>query len=347
MTDAAAPPPRKPRVFATDDPALSVESPAAAPGPAPFDVPPGDGGPQPAALPTAADIKRGIRWGALFLAAMAALASLAASLAFARFVSDALARNDWLGWTATGIAAVGVLAALVIAAREIAGILRLSRLSGLRTDVTAALRDSDTKAERKAVSRLKDLMGSRPDLKWGLARFSEHERDVRDPGDLLRLAERELLTPLDGKARQLIVKSAKRVSMVTALSPFMWAAMLFVLAENLKMLRQLAGLYGGRPGFVGSLRLGKLVVAHIVATGGLAMTDDLLGQFIGQDLLGRLSRRLGEGMFNGALTARIGTAAIEVTRPLPFLEADPVRLRDLMPELLRSWTTKTAPPPRG
>jgi putative membrane protein len=49
----------------------------------------------------------------------------------------------------------------------------------------------------------------------------------------------------------------------------------------------------------------------------------------------RLSRRLGEGAFNGALTARIGTAAIDVTRPMPFLDTDPIRVRDLLPELLR------------
>ena len=66
------------------------------------------------------------------------------------------------------------------------------------------------------------------------------------------------------------------------------------------------------------MRLGRMVFAHIVATGGVAMTDDLLGQFLGQDILRRLSRRLGEGAFNGALTARIGVTALEVIRPMPF-----------------------------
>jgi putative membrane protein len=56
-----------------------------------------------------------------------------------------------------------------------------------------------------------------------------------------------------------------------------------------------------------------------------------------------LSRRLGEGIFNGALTARIGTAAIEVTRPLPFIEARPVRARDFLLELTRR--RETAAPP--
>ncbi len=65
------------------------------------------------------------------------------------------------------------------------------------------------------------------------------------------------------------------------------------------------------------------------------MTDDLLGQFLGQDILRRLSRRLGEGAFNGALTARIGIAAIEVIRPLPFLAAKRPRVREVLGEVLR------------
>jgi putative membrane protein len=111
--------------------------------------------------------------------------------------------------------------------------------------------------------------------------------------------------------------------------------MLYVVVENLRMLRTLSALYGARPGGLGALRLARMVVTHIVATGGLAMTDDLLGQFLGQDLLRRLSRRLGEGAFNGALTARIGTAAIDVVRPLPFLDTRPIRARDLLPDLFR------------
>lgn len=338
-------PPRKPRVFDVDDPAFVVTAgePPRTTGEAATAPPLAD---PPPTVPTARDFKRGIRWGALFLSSMVSLAGLAASLAFARFVSDALARNDWIGWTATGIAAVGLTALAVIVLKEVIGLFRLARLSGLRADIQAALRDRDRSKERTSVTRFKEMMADRPDMKWGLARLAEHEADVGNPGDLLKLTERELIVPLDRSARRLILKSAKRVSMVTALSPFVWVAMVFVLVENLRLLRSLAGLYGGRPGFIGSLRLARLVASHILATGGLAMTDDLIGQFVGQDLLSRLSRRLGEGTFNGAMTARIGTAAIEVTRPLPFLEADPVRARDLLPELLRSWTAKVAPPPQ-
>ena len=73
-----------------------------------------------------------------------------------------------------------------------------------------------------------------------------------------------------------------------------------------------------------------MVVTHIVLTGGIAVGDDLIQQMIGHGLTAKLSARLGEGVFNGALTARIGIAAIDVCRPLPFIEAERPRFRDLV-----------------
>lgn len=282
------------------------------------------------------DLQRGVRWGSLMLSAMFALASLAAGLWFTRFVTVALERQDWVGWVATALMSVIALCLAVLLLRELWGFGRLARLSRLRKAVTEATTTPDPKRERTAVQLLARHYRGRADMKWGLARLKDHAGDVREAGELLRLADRELLQPLDQEARRAILKSSKRVATVTALSPMMWIAVLYVLVENVRMFRAIAGLYGGRPGVFGALRLGRLVVTHIIATGGLAMTDDLLGQFLGQDALRRLSRRLGEGAFNGALTARLGVAAISVIRPLPFLDSEEVRVREIFKELYRS-----------
>ena len=118
--------------------------------------------------------------------------------------------------------------------------------------------------------------------------------------------------------------------------------MSFVLYENLRMLRRVATIYGGRPGLAALFRLASRVLAYVVASGGVALTDDLLGQFIGQGLAKRLSARAGQGMFNGGLTVRLGVATIDLCRPMPFVEAKRPRFRELALEVARGLTGSKA-----
>jgi putative membrane protein len=336
--------PRQPRLFNTDDPHLieepvGVERPANAAEAGPRE----EAGAGEVVRPTLADLSaRGWRWGALFLSAVAGAALLGAAAWLLRLLSAALARDDWLGWSTLALLLIALLAGLMLVVREAVGFSRLSRLNRLRREVDAALASTDAKRERRVALRLVRLYRARADVAWGVRRFREHAGDVRDAGDLLILAEREIIAPLDEAARRLVLNSAKRVASVTALSPMLLIAVGYVLIECLRMLRALATLYGGRPGPMGAMRLAQLVMTHLIATGGIAMTDDLLGQFLGQDLLRRLSRRLGEGAFNGALTARVGVAAIEVLRPLPYLAAKPLRLRDILSEVLKPLFARKA-----
>ena len=296
-------------------------------------------------LPTFEDIGRGIHWGTWLVSAMGALASIAFGLWFSRFVSVAVAREDWIGWISFALAMIILVALVMLILRELIGFVRLRRLGKIRSGAEKALRERNVSEEREVIEAVRRLLAGRSELRWHLARLDEHARDVRDAGDLMRLADRDLMLVLDGEARRLVAKAAKRVTVVTAISPAAFVSVGYVLIENLRLLRNLAGLYGGRPGFAGTARLARMVVTHIVATGSIALTDDLLGQFLGQDLLRRVSRRLGEGVFNGALTARIGAAAVEVTRPLPFIEAPPVRVRDFLGELMRRAPGAETKPP--
>ena len=86
----------------------------------------------------------------------------------------------------------------------------------------------------------------------------------------------------------------------------------------MRMLRQLSSLYGNRPGSLGTFKLLGMIGTNLTVAGGLAISDSLLQQFIGKGVVGRLSTKFGEGMVNGILTARIGLAAMELCRPMPF-----------------------------
>jgi putative membrane protein len=124
---------------------------------------------------------------------------------------------------------------------------------------------------------------------------------------------------LDENAAALIARHARRVTLLTAVTPAAALDILFVAAVNLRMLREIATLYGGRPGAIGTFRLARMVIGQLVVTGGLALSDNLIQHVIGRGLIGRLSARFGEGAVNGILTARIGLAALDLCRPLPFL----------------------------
>ena len=139
-----------------------------------------------------------------------------------------------------------------------------------------------------------------------------------DADAMLGLTEAELLAPLDAAARAEVETAARQVATVTAIVPLALADVATALTANIRMIRRIAEIYGGRAGTLGSLRLARSVMTHLVATGAVAVGDDLIGSVAGGGMLSKVSRRFGEGVINGALTARVGIAAIEVCRPLPF-----------------------------
>jgi putative membrane protein len=334
--------PRRPAAFRLDDPSVSVErtdtgSPRAKTARGRTIVTPEDADPfaPSASLPVTPSAPQRRRWrpGRLFAAAAAALVSLAAGIWVTDFVSGLFARAEWLGWTGLMIAALAGMALLALVAREIAGLMRLARVTRLRAEADEAAARDDREAARDIARRLVALYASRPETARGRASLKAHASEIIDGRDLLRLAEHELMTALDAQARTLITASAQRVSMVTAISPRAIIDVLFVAVEGLRLIRRIGALYGGRPSGLALMRLTRLALGHLAITGGLAMTDGLVHQMVGQGLAARLSARLGEGVINGLMTARIGLAALDVCRPLPWLANRPPGLRDVMSTL--------------
>ena len=122
---------------------------------------------------------------------------------------------------------------------------------------------------------------------------------------------------------------------MTAVSPRAAVDMAFVLFTVVVLVRRLADLYGARPGALGLIRLLRLALTHLAVTGGMAASDSLIQQMLGHGVAAKLSARLGEGVLNGLLTARLGLAAIEVSRPLPFVALPRPAVSDLAGDLLR------------
>jgi putative membrane protein len=287
-------------------------------------------------------LKRGRRWLSMFFAALGGLLALAIGLAIDNLIRDLFARNDWLGWLAVALAAAGGVALVVLVAREIAGILRLRQVNHIHDQAIAAATADDRDAAVALVRDIATLYRNRPETARGRAALTRHRGEIIDGRDLIGLAETEILLPLDDAARRMVLGSAKRVAVVTAISPRALVDLLFVGSEILRLIRRIATLYGGRPGTIGFLRLTRETIAHLAVTGGIAAGDSLVQQILGHGVAAKLSARLGEGVINGLLTARVGIAAMEVCRPLPFIAGSPPRLSDVM-AALRPLRAKAEP----
>ena len=342
-------PPRKPRSFTVNEPVSSQTKPAEEPRKSrkpsaipvtvqmtldeddPFDPAPDEL--EALTPPPATPRPRRLTAGKFLMASLGILLGLAIGVWTDALIRSLFERVPWLGWAAIAAAAIAVLALVVLVVREIIGIRRLAKVAQLRMEITETGRTSTAKQARALVGQVSGLVAGNPLTARGRKNLKMLDDEIIDGPHYLAFAERELMGPLDRQARQLTVNACRRVSIVTAVSPRAIVDLLYVGFEAIKLIRAMAELYGGRPGTIGMIRLFRDVIAHLAVTGAIAAGDSLIQQVVGHGIAARLSARLGEGVINGLMTARIGISAMDLCRPMPFAALDRPGIGDFMSDI--------------
>lgn len=333
--DPEGKPRRQPLVFDVGEDALPpVPPPAEAPDP-------DDSGAEPAgarALRAAASPRgRMGSAGRALIGVLLSLAGLWLSVAVWDFAASLFARSAVLGWAGTVLVAAFFVLSGALILREAAALARLRRIETLGVLAADARRGADAALADRAIDGLARLYAARPELASARAGMLAARADTPDAAARLDIAERLCLSPLDARASVVVEAASRDVAAATALLPLPAADIASALYINLRMIRRIAEVYGGRAGWLGSWRLMRAVAVHLVATGAVAVTDDMIGPAIGGGLLGSVSRRFGEGALNGALTARVGVAAMEVCRPMPFAALPRPSASGVLVRALRGW----------
>jgi putative membrane protein len=274
-----------------------------------------------------------VSWAGLFWSALGGLVSLSISLWLVRLVDDLFARSTMLGWIGLALLLLAGLAIIVMAAREIAGVMRQRKIATLHIGLAEARAADDRKAAWALIEDLASLYAKRPATARARAEIIGLKGEIIDGRDLIDIAEHGLMHPLDADVRREIAAAAKRVSILTAIAPRAVLDILVVAAQAIRLVRRIAEIYGGRPGFLGFIKLARAVATHLAVTGGMAVGDSLIQQVLGHGIAARISARLGEGVLNGLLTTRIGLSAMSVCRPMPFAAEPAPGVRDVAPFL--------------
>ena len=272
--------------------------------------------------------------GTALLAALAALLGVGLGLDAATLLQRAFSISFVLGVLVTGLLAVAVGAAVALVRSELVGLGRLAKVEALRRRAAALASGTGSEAPDAYIDDLVRFYAARPEVSAGFKRLGQGLTDAHTAAEVIAVLDRSGFAGLDRQAFGCVLRGSRDAALVTALCPSALLDMAIMMWRNARLVREVAGQYGARPGFVGSVRLARRILANIALAGVSEGAHDLAVGALGGSLAAAVSARLGQGVLNGLLTARIGIATMDACRPLPFNDATRPNLGHVRKELL-------------
>ena len=112
-------------------------------------------------------------------------------------VADLFSRSKCLGYAAVGLGGLALLALAVMAGREIWSIGRQSKIAHMHMSFAAARAADDRDPARRLVTELVGLQSKRGSSAAVRANLLDLTKEIVDGRDLIDIAERDLVLPLD------------------------------------------------------------------------------------------------------------------------------------------------------
>jgi len=253
-----------------------------------------------------------------------------------QFIDDAFAHGAGLGIAAAAAVAAGTGGAVYWLAAELRGLLRLRSAERLRSLIPFAMADE----LRTEIAAAATILARDPLLSEAVARY----RAVREPHhsgrDALELFSRFVLAPADRLAEAAIRRAATQAFAINAVSPTALLDTLLFAARALRLVREIAEIYGQRPGLAGTVHLLRRLVSGAGMVGAVDLVGGALVQQLGGAVIERLSAGAAESAYAAQKMARLGIIAMALCRPVEFRPVEVPSLTGLVAGLLRRAPTE-------
>ncbi|MBF0415142.1 MAG: DUF697 domain-containing protein [Magnetococcales bacterium] len=216
------------------------------------------------------------------------------------------------------LTAATILSAVVLLAGEMGGLTRLKRFDVMRHDIQDLWHGSGHGAGAKLTVRLRRGVTQEEWLEPAWRQFHHLAQSHHSDRELLELLSRTVYAQLDQRCYHLIVQRGTMTAMASTIIPFVWLDSLIFLWQNLRLIREIAQCYGLKPGWSGNLFLARDVLLGLFMAGTADLMVDKVAEAVGGHAASRVLAQLGKGAANALFTARIGMAAMNRCRTLPF-----------------------------
>ncbi|MBT5230366.1 MAG: TIGR01620 family protein [Methylococcales bacterium] len=240
-----------------------------------------------------------------------------------------------------GVAYLGlfgaIFAAIAYAVRHYYDdIRRLSDISELRAKGEGLFQANDFGQSHQYMGELINLYQARPGMVHRLEKFVAKRSDSHSDRDTMLLFSENVMKPLDAKAYEITVKRSKETALMVVLSPFAFLDVILTLWRNIRLIRDIASLYGGRPGFLSSMGLIKKVLQSLAYAEVGELLADSAAETVGGSLVAALSTHIAHGVGSGVMTARVGVHAMKICRPMPFVQNDQPSIKGVRKAIITS-----------
>ena len=226
----------------------------------------------------------------------------------------------------SGLYAILLACVLAVAGRvgfkEYLGLRQLKRNTKIKQDILQLIKEGNSDETiamcERIHQRLPCDLSNEFENKW-----QNSTKQELSAAEIATLYEQQVLTVVDHKALNVIAKYSTESVVLVAVSPVAILDMALLFWRNVRMLDDLAQLYGIHLSYWSRIRLIKQVFVNMAYAGASELVADVGVEMIGADILGKVSARFAQGMGAGMLTARLGLKAIQECRPLPFSQNKP------------------------
>ena len=248
-----------------------------------------------------------------------------------QFIDGAFAHGTGLGIAAAAAVAAGCGGAAYWLAAELRGLRRLRSAERLRSLIPFALADQ-LKAEIDAAV---GILAADPQLGEAVARYRAAREPHHSGHDALELFSRFVLAPADRLAEAAIRRAATQAFAINAISPTALLDTLLFAARALRLIREIAEVYGQRPGLAGTVHLLRRLASGAGMVGAVDLVGGILVQQLGGAVMERLSASAAESAYAAQKMARLGIIAMALCRPVDFRLGEVPSLRSLVSGLLK------------
>lgn len=255
------------------------------------------------------------RWARLLAFSTGAVLTLVVLLEFYRLIEWALTLHWVLGAAVLGLVCLLLISLGIQSWRSLKGIRQLSQMQALQTQAHQLLQ---TQGHGQAAPWLRQLkqharsQGTAQELQDCLDQLDSAYSDQ----EIVRYVAQHGFSAQDAKARRCVQRYSIESGVMVAFSPWASFDMILVGWRNLRMLKDVAQIYGISPGLVAQATLLKQVLQTLAFSGLSELAIDAGTSALSSSLT-TFSARAGQGLGAGVFTARTGLQAIRACRPVP------------------------------